>query len=358
MTIFDLMQSQELVSYWQELVKDEAPYPCEELFPDDKKRGIKLEWLKGARGLPVVLKTSAFDASAVPRGRIGFDKLAAEMPYFKESTYIDEEMRQELNMVLETGNQTYIDAVMNRVFDDEMRLLRGARATRERMRMMALTSGVIVMAANGQAFTYDYGVTHKSTVSKSWSDPTSDPIEDIREAIEEIEDDTGCTITRAMCDSKTWRDLKKNQIILKSIFVQTNGIGHLTDEALEQYIADQLNGLVVRRNKKRYKDEKGDTQSFMPEDTFVMFPDGPLGKTWFGTTPAESDLQAGNAANVAITDTGVAVVTSQKVDPVNVETIVSMICLPSFESANEVYIIDTKAKTTESGNSSEEQKSA
>ena len=81
----------------------------------------------------------------------------------------------------------------------------------------------------------------------------------------------------------------------------------------------------------------------MPEDTFVMFPDGPLGKTWFGTTPAESDLQAGNAANVTITDTGVAVTTVQKVDPVNVETIVSMICLPSFESANEVYIIDTKA---------------
>ena len=49
MTIFDLMQSQELVDYWQQLVKDEAPYPCEELFPNNKKRGLKLDWLKGAR---------------------------------------------------------------------------------------------------------------------------------------------------------------------------------------------------------------------------------------------------------------------------------------------------------------------
>ena len=344
MTIFDLMQSQELVAYWQELVKDEAPYPCEELFPNNKKRGLKLDWLKGARGLPIVLKTSAFDAAAVPRGRIGFDKLSANMPYFKESTFIDEELRQELNMVLETGNQVYVDAVMNRVFDDEMRLLRGARASRERMRMMALTTGAIAMASNGQSFVFDYGVTHKGTASVSWSDrENSDPIEDIRQAKEAIEQETGCTITRAMCDGKTWRDLRNNEKIKKEIFVLTNGVGALTNKQLDNYIADQLDGLKIRVNKYRYKDEQGNTQAFMPEDTFVMFPDGVLGTTWFGTTPAESDLMAGNAANVSITDTGVAVTTVQKADPVNVETIVSMICLPSFESADEVYIIDTEA---------------
>lgn len=344
MTIFDLMQSQELVAYWQELVKDEAPYPCEELFPNNKKRGLKLDWLKGARGLPIVLKTSAFDAAAVPRGRIGFDKLSANMPYFKESTFIDEELRQELNMVLETGNQVYVDAVMNRVFDDEMRLLRGARASRERMRMMALTTGAIAMASNGQSFVFDYGVTHKGTASVSWSDrENSDPIEDIRQAKEAIEQETGCTITRAMCDGKTWRDLRNNEKIKKEIFVLTNGVGALTNKQLDSYIADQLDGLKIRVNKYRYKDEQGNTQAFMPENTFVMFPDGALGTTWFGTTPAESDLMAGNAANVSITDTGVAVTTVQKADPVNVETIVSMICLPSFESADEVYIIDTEA---------------
>lgn len=344
MSIFDLMQSQELVAYWEELVKDEAPYPCEELFPDDKKRGIKLEWLKGAKGLPIVLKTSAFDASAVPRGRIGFEKLAAQMPYFKESTYIDEELRQELNMVLETGNQVYIDSVMKRIFDDETRLLRGARASRERMRMMALTSGVIAMAANGQAFTFDYGLSHKATVTTSWSDHTnSDPIEDIRVAKEEIEQETGCKITRAMCDGKVFRDLRNNKKIKNDIYADRQNIGAITNQMLKNYIADQLDGLKIAVNDMRYKDETETTQKFMPEDTFVMFPDGALGKTWFGTTPAESDLQAGNAANVTITDMGVAVVTSQKIDPVNVETIVSMICLPSFESADEVYIIDTKA---------------
>lgn len=345
MTIFDLMQSNQLTAYWEELVQDEAPYPCEELFPDDKKRGLSLQWIKGSRGLPVVLKTSAFDTFAVPRPRIGFDKLTAEMPYFKESTYIDEELRQELNLVLETGNQAYIDSVMNRVFDDEMNLLRGARASRERMRMMALTTGIVSMANNGQAFTYDYGIpaNHKVETDTSWSDhANSDPIEDMRALKEQILDDTGVEVTRAMCDGATWRNIRNNEKIAKTIFVLSNGQASVNDGRLRQYILDEV-GIDVMVNDKRYVDEKGQTVRFMPENTFVMFPDGALGRTWFGTTPAESDLMGGQVANVSITDTGVAVTTVQKADPVNVETIVSMICLPSFEAADQVGIIDTAA---------------
>lgn len=279
---------------------------------------------------------------AIPRPRVGFEKLTAEMPYFKESTYIDEELRQELNLVLETGNQAYIDSVMNKIFDDETRLLRGAKASRERMRMMALTSGVISMAANGQAFTFDYGVTHKETTSVSWSDlENADPIEDMRVAKETIADETGAVITRAMCDGATWRNIRNNDKIKKSIFVLTNGAGAVSDKQLRQFISDELE-IDVYVNDKRYTDENGDTLKFMPTNTFVMFPDGELGKTWFGTTPAESDLMSSAVANVSITDTGVAVTTVTKADPVQVETIVSMICLPSFEQADQVYILDTE----------------
>lgn len=341
MTIFDLMQSQDIVAYWETLTQDEAPYPCEELFPSDKKRGLSLKWIKGSKGLPIVLKTSAFDVHAIPRPRIGFDRLTAEMPYFKESTYIDEELRQELNMVLETGNQAYIDSVMERIFDDETRLLRGAAASRERMRMMALTTGVVSMASNGQQFTFDYGVSHKGNAATSWSDlANSDPFEDIREAQENILDATGTKPTRAMCDSKTWRNLRNNEKIKKAIFVLTNGAGAVSDERLRTFLSDELE-LSIYVNDKRFIDENGNTMKYMPENTFVLFPEGELGKTWFGTTPAESDLMTGTDANVTITDVGVSVTTSKKVDPVQVETIVAMICLPSFEAADQVYILDT-----------------
>lgn len=341
MTIFDMVTSQNITAYWEELVQDKDPYPAEDLFPNDKKRGLSLKWLKGSKGQPIVLKVAAFDSTAIPRPRIGFDKLSAEMPYFKESKYIDEELRQELNMVMETGIQGYIDSVLNKIFDDETELLEGAAASRERMRMMALTTGVVTMAANGQTFSFDYGVTHKGNAAVNWATvATADPMEDIRKAIEKVYDDTGAVITRAMCDRATWRNLRNNDKIKKDIYVMTNGMGAISDAKLHQYLMDEL-GIDVRVNSKRYKNEAGTATPYMPAETFVMFPDGALGKTWFGTTPAESDLMTSNVANVSITDTGVAVTTVQKADPVNVETIVSMICLPDFPMADQVYILDT-----------------
>lgn len=348
MTIFELLTAPEIAAYWTELLQDETPYIGDELFPSAKKRGLNLKWLKGSKGLPVVLKTSAFDAHAIPRARIGFDKLSADMPYFKESTYIDEELRQELNMVLETGNQAYIDSVLDKVFDDEMRLLRGAAAARERMRMMALTTGIVTMTANGQAFTFDYGIpdNHKVDVTLSWSDyDNSDPLEDIRVGKDLILDETGVEITRAICDGKTWRNLRNNKKIAKAIFVLTDGAGSISDSKLKTYIKDEV-GIEVIVNDKRYVDEDGATQKYIPENTFVMFPAGDLGKTWFGTTPAESDLMSGSAANVSIVETGVAIASVKKEDPVQVETIVSQICLPSFETADQIYIIDTEAGVT------------
>lgn len=345
MTIFDLVKAPELTSYWEEHRQDMPPYLGEELFPADKKLGLKFDWIKGANGLPVVLKPSAFDVGAVPRPRIGFDKLSAEMPFFKESTYIDEELRQQLNMVMETGNQAYIDAVMNRVFADEMHLLEGARARREQMRMMALTTGAIAITANGQAYNYDYGIPsdHKSEVTTSWSTTTSDPVEDMRKAMDKIEDDTGVRPTRGVCTRKTWGYLRVNEKIIKSIFVLSNGqVSALSDVRLSQYLMDEL-GLELIVYGKRYKNDSGTATQFVPDDTVVLFPEGTLGNTWFGTTPEESDLMGTGAANVSITDTGVAVTTVQKSDPVNVETKVTMICLPSFESADSVYILDVIA---------------
>lgn len=345
MSIFDLIKAPELTSYWEEHIQDMPPYLGEELFPADKKLGLKLDWIKGANGLPVVLKPSAFDAGAVPRARIGFDKLSTQMPFFKESAYVEEELRQELNMVLETGNQAYIDAVVRRVFADETHLLEGARARREEMRMMALTTGAIAITANGQAYNYDYGIPsgHKSTVTTSWSDTNSDPVEDMRKAMDKVEDDTGIRPTRGVCTRKTWGYLRNNQRIIKSIFVLSNGqVTALSDARLSQYLMDEL-GLELIVYGKRYKNDSGKATQFVPDDTVVLFPTGNLGTTWFGTTPEESDLMGGKVANVSITDVGVAVTTIEKADPVNVETKVTMICLPSFEAADSVYILDVIA---------------
>ena len=343
MSIFDLVNSTALVAYWETLATQQPPYLGEELFPADQKLGLKLEWIKGAKGLPVVLLPSAYDVKAKKRDRIGFDKLSTQMPFFKESTNIDEEMRQQLNMVLETGNQVYIDSVINNVFDDEMRLLIGARAQRERMRMQALTTGAISISANGQDYDYDYGIpeNHKSTVTTSWSDPAATIIDDIREALDTIEEDTGNRPTRAVCSSVTWKYFRKNEEI-RNMILGNNTSVPVKESAIRDLIEEELKLEIVVYNKK-YKDEAGNDQKFVDDDVFVMFPAGALGTSWFGTTPEQSDLMASKAANVVITDVGVAVTTTETADPVNVDTKVSMIFLPSFESADEVYILDVNA---------------
>ena len=341
MSIYDLIISEEIVAYWELLTQDREPYMGEELWPDDKKLGLDLKWLKGSNGLPIVLKASAFDVAAIPRPRIGFERLSAEMPFFKESKYIDEEMRQELNKVIESNNQAYIDAVVNRIFNDEMELLEGAAAQRERMRMMALTTGTSVMEGNGQVYEYDYGMPdeHKVTVTKSWSDPTAPILEDIRTGKQKILDDTGVTVERAVCSSKVFGYFRINNEIKASINTLTDGAGYISDARIKQFFLDELE-LTIVTNDKRYKDETGTAQRYIPDDVFTMFPAGQLGNTWFGTTPEESDLMSSSVANVTITDTGVAVTTVEKADPVNVETKVTMICLPDFPTADQVYILD------------------
>lgn len=341
MSIYDLIISEEIVAYWELLTQDREPYMGEELWPDDKKLGLDLKWLKGSNGLPIVLKASAFDVAAIPRPRIGFERLSAEMPFFKESKYIDEELRQELNKVIESNNQAYIDAVVNRIFNDEMELLEGAAAQRERMRMMALTTGTIVMEGNGQVYEYDYGMPdgHKVTATKSWSDPTAPILEDIRTGKQKILDDTGVTVERAVCSSKVFGYFRINNEIKASINTLTDGAGYISDARIKQFFLDELE-LTIVTNDKRYKDETGKAQRYIPDDVFTMFPARQLGNTWFGTTPEESDLMSSSVANVTITDTGVAVTTVEKADPVNVETKVTMICLPDFPTADQVYILD------------------
>lgn len=341
MSIFDIVVSGEIVAYWELKTQDRAPYLGEELWPDDKKLGLKLEWLKGSNGVPVVLKPSAYDVKANPRPRIGFEKLSANMPFFKESKYIDEELRQQLNMVIETGNRAIIDAITMQIFNDEVDLLEGAAAQRERMRMMALTTGTITIEGNGQIYDYDYGMPsgHKVTVTKSWSDPTAPILSDIRAGIDKIVEDTGVTVERAVCSSKVFGYFRTNNEIKQSITPLTDGQGFISDSKIKAFLSDEL-GLTVVTNDKKYVDEDGVTQRYVPEDVFVMFPSGELGKTWFGTTPEESDLLNSNVANVSITDTGVAVTTIQVADPVNVETKVTQICLPDFPTADQIYILD------------------
>lgn len=341
-TIFDIVTATEIVAYWETMAQQRAPFVGESLFPSKQKLGLNLEWINGNSGIPVVLNLSAFDAQAVPRARQGFSLTKAQMPYFKESLYIDEEIRQQLNIAMDSGSEAYIDILVNQIFEDNTTLLEAARVQRERMRMSMLTTGAISIASNGQSVSFDYGipVNHKATVSASWSTVSTDIMADIKRWQDVVEDDTGVRPTRAICNSSVWNAMLANTGIRNTMFVYSNGVTTIADNALRTFLKEQID-LSVYVNNKRYTNEAGVSTKYVGDDTFVLFPEGNLGTTWLGTTPEQSDLMTGSAANVAITDNGVAVTTSKLTDPVNVQTKVSMICLPSFEAAGQIFIADT-----------------
>ena len=343
MNFFELVTSSNLVAYWLEKDLNNVTVG-DQLFPFKKEIGIKLDWIKGANNQPVGLRLSAYDSKSIRRDREGIEKVETEMPFFKESMVVDEQMRQQLNTLLQTNNEALIKSIIARIFDDEIKLIKAAYETVERVRMQLLTTGTISLSSNGQSYTYDYGMpaANKITVQTSWSAANADPIKDITDA-QKIARQKGYKLTRAMCNSNCLNALINNTAIKNRLYVLAQGNITITIDEIRRYI-EQTTGIVIYPNDNGYVNESGVFTTYFADDVFVLMPDGPLGETHFGTTPEESDLMTGATdAEVSLVNNSVAVTTSKQIDPVNVETKVSMVMLPSFEMADGVFIIDTTA---------------
>lgn len=343
MSIFDLVTAANVVAYYIEQNVNEQPMLGETLFPYKRELGVRLEWIKGAKNQPVGLRLSAYDSKAIRRDRQGIEQYTTKMPFFKESMYIDEEMRQSLNTLLQTRNEELIKDIVARIFDDQISLIKAAYVSLERMRMELLGSGTITLSSNGQSYSYDFGVpaSQKSTVGTDWDNPAADVIKDINDIVKTMRA-KGTVITKAICNSSVIEDLQKNTNIKNQIYVLAGGnISSISAQKVIEFIASET-GVKFYSYDNVYVDENGTAHKYVADDTVTFIPDGALGSTHLGKTPEESDLQTLGTAKVSVLKDGIAVATYGMEDPVNVEMKVSMVALPSFERANEVYILDTK----------------
>lgn len=342
MNIFDLVSAKNIAQYWIEKNVNEQPLLGETLFPYQKEIGVKLEWIKGAKNQPLELRLSAYDSKTIRRDRKGFEKYATEMPFFKESMYVDEELRKNLNTMLQTNNEQLVNQILTKIFDDEITLIKASYVTMEKMRMQLLTTGTISMGNNGQAYTYNYGLKPEQmkTVAKDWSDPTADIIGEITDYVEEMKA-KGVVITRAICNSSVAKYFRTNNALKNAIYVFAQGTVNVTTDRALDYIYNET-GISFYVYDNVYVNEAGDPVKYIPDDTVVLLPDGVLGNTHVGVTPEESDLMNSLTAEVSLVDGYIAVTSHKEHDPVTVETKVSMVALPSFERADEIVIIDTK----------------
>lgn len=342
--ISELVTAQNIAAYWEEKNQNAQPLLGETLFPKKRRLGTKIDWIKGANNQPIALRTSTYDAKAIRRDRQGIEQFNTTMPFFKESKYIDEEMRQDLNNVIAANNAEVVNAILTNIYDDEAELIDASEIALERMRMEALTTGNITLSDNGQSYEYDYllDADQSDTVQTSWSNAGADIIGDIVEIVEGMKA-KGINITRAVCNSSVAKNFRTNTAIKNAVYVFANGTVPVTTARAIDYIYNETGVRFYVYDNVYVNAANGQAAKYVPDDTVVFMPDGDLGNTNMGTTPEESDLRNNLNADVAIVNGGVAVTTSQIVDPVNVETKVSMVALPSFERANTIFILDTAA---------------
>lgn len=340
-TIFDLVTPFNVANKWKGNTLERQPYYGEALFEEKKQLGIEINGITGNKPKIKPLNLSSYDAKVIPLSREAFNKITTEIPFFKNSLPLDEKTRQELNKVLATGNRQYIDAVMNVYYNDSNTLLNNASVTREAMRMMILTTGVIAFSNNGVAVSYDYGVSNK--VSKQWkdtSDSKADPVSDIEALMDTIENKSGVRPTKILMNSVTLNNLRKLTNIRNAILKDSVSGVFVSKTQVISYLQSELQATIVIYNKGYTDIESGAFTKFVPDNVISLYPEGYIGKGVFGTTPEESDLMSGaTSAKVEIVDMGVAITVTKETDPVNVVTKVSESYLPTLDNPDAIGII-------------------
>lgn len=345
-SVYDIVTPRFLATRWNETVQDREPYLLEAFFNETKQMGIRLSFLQGNSPKVRVLDLAHFDTKALPLARESFNRVDIELPYWKNYLPIDEEQRQDLHTALSTGNQQYIDVLLNRVYNDNKTLLEDAAVTKEMMRALVMTTGAITFSSNGQQIQYDYGVPDKNKItisdeSSKWtSTDTSDPISDIISWQDAIETATGVRPKNLLMNRTTFNLIKRSASVKDAVYVFANGTVTPNEKRTKEFILEETGCTVYIYEKGYYThDDKTTMTKFVPDNVVVLFPDDILGTFTYGTTPAEADLMSGATnAVVEIVDGGVAITQEKLVDPVYSKLIVSMIGVPTLEVPEQLLI--------------------
>lgn len=334
-------------------VSNSIPYLGVGFFPEDKKQGLDLKWIKTHKGLAVSLAPSNFDALPVIRAREGLKTEKTQMAFFRESMIIKEEDAQEIDRIKEE-NDPYLESALKSIYDDTNTLIRGAEVVPERMRMslLATTDGhpVIGIESGNVKYAYDYDPTGEyaashymklTTDTDKWSDSAnSKPLTDLNNARKALVK-LGYNPKHILMNSNTFDYLYENEQVRDAILAQNQTANIYLDEDTIMTIVRLKTKMDIIIYDKMYKDESGNDAYFYPDNKVTLLPDGAVGKTWFGTTPEERT--AGQVADVDVTMYGKGIAIAVKTEygpPALTSTTASEITLPSYEGMDSTYVIE------------------
>lgn len=335
---------------------NDIPYLGLQFFPEEKKSGLDLKWIKTHKGLPVSLKPSNFDALPALRARGGLKAEKTQMAFFREQMVVTEEDMQEIDRIKDE-NDPYLQGALQSIYDDTTTLVRGAEVVPERMRMALLSTvdghPVIGIESDGVKYEYDYdpdgeyAAEHymKLLDTAKWSDTeNSKPLTDLNNARKALAK-KGKIASYVLMNSNTFQYLLDNAQIKNAILAQnlTANI-EVTDDNVISVVKSRTKLTIVLYDKMYAEAQEDGTEAeayFYPDNKVTLLPSGKLGKTWFGTTPEERTAGQVADVDVSIYGKGIAVATKSEYGPPAITSVTaSEITLPSYEGMDSTFVIE------------------
>lgn len=352
MLINEVLNSKSIALTTTEEASNQIPYLGLNWFPERKKQGLDLSWIKTHKGLPVSLAPSNFDTIPTLRAREGLSKEKTQMAFFREGMEVGEEEMLEIERISSTDDP-YLESALSSVYDDTNNLVSGAEVVPERMRMSLLATEaghpVITIESDGVQYAYDYdkdGSYAKDHYAKledtsMWSDTVnSKPLTDLNNARKKLQK-KGKIAKYVLMNTNTFQYLLENAQIRNSILAQ-----NLT--ATIEVDDDTVNSVVQKRTKltivlydKMYMDKAKKEHYFYPDNKVTLLPEGKLGSTWFGTTPEERTAR--QVADVDVTTYGTGITVATKVEygpPMKMSVFASEVVLPSYENMDSTFVLE------------------
>lgn len=356
MLVSEVLNSASIAQVATEDASNQIPYLGLQWFPEEKKVGLDLKWIKTHKGLPVSLAPSNFDALPTIRARGGLKTEKTQMAFFREQMIVTEEDEQEIDRITSVDDP-YLRNALQSIYNDTNTLVSGAEVVPERMRMslLATTDGhpVIGIESDGVKYAYDYDPNGeyakdhylKNSGTAMWTDTVnSKPLTDLNNARKALAK-KGKIASYVLMNSNTFQYLLENAQIKNAILAQnlTANI-EITDENVISVVRNRTKLTIVLYDK-MYAEKQADGTEveayFYPDNKVTLLPSGALGRTWFGTTPEERTARQVADVDVATYGTGIAVATKVEYGPPAITSVTaSEIVLPSYEGMDSTFVIE------------------
>lgn len=352
MLVNEVVDSKSIALSASENASNQIPYLGLQWFPEKKKQGLDLSWIKTHKGLPVSLAPSNFDTIPTLRAREGLSKEKTQMAFFREGMEIGEEEMLEIERA-KSADDPYLASALLSVYDDTNNLVSGAEVVPERMRMSLLATNaghpVIAIESDGVQYAYDYdkdGSYAKDHYAKldgtsMWSDTASSkPLTDLNNARKKLQKQ-GKIAKYVLMNSNTFQYLLDNEQIRNSILAQNLTATIEIDDDTVVSIVQKRTKLTIVLYDKMYTDEAGKDQYFYPDNKVTLLPAGNLGNTYFGTTPEERTARQVADVDVTQYGTGISIATKTEYGPpMKTSTFASEVVLPSYENMDSTFVYE------------------